>query len=74
MPDHNGNVVNIVPLLDPTQLQEAEFFTNGFPNKSCFLFNGFVGKEAGEILVDAIKTAAVMNGSRVRHSKRNSSS
>ena len=74
MPDHQGNVVNIVSLLDPTLCQEAEFFTNGFPNKSCFLFNGFVGKEAGETLVDAIKAAAVMNGSRVRHSKRKKSS
>ena len=34
MPSVNGNLVNIVPLFDPSHVQEIEFKVAGFPKNS----------------------------------------
>jgi hypothetical protein len=38
MPSVNGNLVNIVPLFDPSPVQVIEFKLAGFPKNSSFIF------------------------------------
>ena len=70
MPDAEGNMTNIVPFFDPTALQEIECKMSGFPISSSFQFHGFVGLDDADKLINALKAAAAMSGSRIRASKR----
>ena len=74
MPNKNASMINIVPLLDPSILEQAQFFDEKFPKSSCFLFHGFQGIDDSDRIVNALKTSAVLYGSRIRASKRNTKS
>ena len=66
----NGNLVDFVPFLDPTVVQEAECFTLGYPRSSSFVFDGYYGTQQTDLIIEAIKASAFQTGSRIRASKR----
>ena len=70
IPSVNGNLVNIVPLFDPSAVQEIEFKVSGFPKNSSFIFHGFLGIDDTDRLINALKSSAALSGSRIRASKR----
>ena len=74
MPNRNGSMINIVPLLDPSIMEKAQFFEDKFPKSSSFHFVGFHGIDDTDRIVNALKTSAVLSGSRIRASKRNTKS
>ena len=74
MPGLNGALTDIVPLLDPSAIKEAQFFTLGFPKNSSFHFYGYSGIDDTDVITDAIKSAAIMCGSRIRGSRRKAKS
>ena len=70
IPSVNGNLVNIVPLFDPSAVEEIEFKVSGFPKNSSFIFHGFLGIDDTDRLINALKSSAALSGSRIRASKR----
>ena len=70
MPGVNGTLVNIVPLFHPSTIQEIEFKMAGYPKFSSFLFDGFIGIDDTDRIIDALKSSAAMSGSRIRANKR----
>ena len=74
MPNLNGTMVNIVPLFDPSILQKAEFFALGYPKFASFQFVDFLGIDDTDNIINALKTSAMLSGSRIRASKRNTKS
>ena len=70
MPGTDGSLVNIVPLFDPSPIQEIEFKLAGYPKSSSFLFEGFLGIDDTDRLINALKSSAAMSGSRIRANKR----
>ena len=74
MPNMNRTMINIVPLFDPSMMQKAEFFALGYPKCASFLFEDYLGIDDTEKIVNALKTSAMLFGSRLCHSKRSKKS
>ena len=70
MPDEDGSIRDIVPLLKPSLLDLAKASTFGYPQGSSFRFHGFFGLQDQDRIIDSIITAALASGSRIRHSRR----
>ena len=70
MPDENGNLVDIVPLLNPSPLLACQFKDMGYPKMSSFRFGGFQGISDTNNIIQAIQTTAATYGSRLRGQKR----
>ena len=74
MSSSNWTKINIVPLFDLSILQKAEFFALGYPKLTSFQFVHFLCIDDAENIVNALKTSAMLSGSRLCNSKRSKKS
>ena len=68
--DQAGNPQDIVPFLQPNEIERSSFMAKGYPKNSSFCFYPFEGMEMKSNLIDELRKAGLKGGSLLNFRSR----